>query len=112
MVAGGEPGPEVGELPGAAKRASPCSPAVSQPEGGRAHCNMAIAQRQQGRLCFAFLFEKKTKKGRTKGGDAAKTQCAPLPLSFIEAPSPKTTSLALLPRFCGVLARSKSAKSS
>jgi hypothetical protein len=33
-------------------------------------------------------------------------------MSFIKTPSPKTTPLALLPRFCGVLARSKSAGSS
>ena len=34
------------------------------PEGGRAPCNMAIAQGQQGRLCFAFLFEEDEEKAQ------------------------------------------------
>jgi hypothetical protein len=40
------------------------------PEGGRAPCNITIAQGQQGRLCFAFLFEEdeeKAQEGRRRG---------------------------------------------
>jgi hypothetical protein len=95
--------------PAAARRASPCLPATSQTGSGRAPGNMANAQGQQGRLCFAFLFEEYEEKARE---GRRRTQCAPLALSFINTPFPKTAPLAVLPRFCEVLARSKSVGSS
>jgi predicted ArsR family transcriptional regulator len=58
---------------------------------------MTIAQGQQGRPCFAFLFEENEEKAQER----RRIQCAPLALSFINKTSPKETSLALLLRGAG-----------
>jgi hypothetical protein len=89
--------------PAATRKASPSSPETCQ-VGRRA------SPRQHGRrptttilplLCV--LVRRRRRKGARR--EAARlTQFAPLAMSFIKTPSPKTTPLALLPRFCGVRA--------
>jgi hypothetical protein len=70
---------------------------------------MAITQGQQGRLCFAFLFEEDEER-RKKRGNAANTM-RPSCIDFLQRTLFKNNLFGFFPRFCGVLVRSKSAGS-
>jgi hypothetical protein len=110
MATGGEPGPEVGEPPGGGKEG--VSMLTGNEQGQKAgEFPVTWPSPKDNKAASAFRScSKKTKKRRKKGGGTANL-VLPSRIEFHQHTLSKEIFLALLPRFCGLLARSKSAGS-